>query len=264
MLAVGGARGEAAERMAGEALVFFAACGAAFLVGLSKGGLPAVGAAGVPVLALVMPPFAAAALLLPIYIATDIVGLWLYRRSYSARNLRILIPAGVVGVAIGWAFAERISDAAAALAIGLLGVMFCLTQWRGGGAIGPPRPADAPRGWFWGALAGLASFLAHAGAAPFQAYVVPQRLEKLTFVGTSTITFAALNVVKLVPYWALGALQASDPVLVGAALVVGVAGAFSGARVIRMLPERLFFRLVTLGLFAVSAKLIADGAAGLF
>jgi uncharacterized membrane protein YfcA len=247
-----------------DALAYLAACGAAFLVGLSKGGLPAVGAAGVPVLALVMPPFAAAALLLPIYIATDMVGLWLYRRSYSARNLRILIPAGVLGVAIGWVFAERISDAAAALAVGLLGVMFCVSQWRGGAAAAPPRPADAPRGWFWGALAGLASFLAHAGAAPFQAYVVPQRLEKMVFVGTSTITFAALNIVKLLPYWALGALQASDTGLVAAALVVGVAGAFSGARIISVLPERLFFRLVTIGLFAVSVKLIADGAAGLF
>ena len=250
--------------MAAEALFFLAVCGAAFLVGLSKGGLPAVGAAAVPLLALAMPPFAAAALLLPIYIATDMVGLWLYRRSYSARNLRILIPAGVLGVAVGWAFAERISDAAAALAVGLLGVLFCLNQWRGGAEAAPPRQADAARGWFWGVLAGLASFVAHAGAAPFQAYVVPQRLEKMVFVGTSTITFAALNIVKLLPYWALGALQASDPRLVAAALVVGVAGAFSGARITRAVPERLFFRLVTIGLFAVSIKLIVDGAAGLF
>ena len=95
---------------------------AAFLVGLSKGGLPAVATLGVPVLALVMSPVAAAALLLPIYIVTDWVGLWLYRRTYSARNLRILIPAGLLGVLIGWAVAARVSDAFVGLLVGVVGI----------------------------------------------------------------------------------------------------------------------------------------------
>lgn len=58
-----------------------------FVVGLSKGGLPSVGTLGVPLMALAMSPVIGAALLLPIYLATDLAGLWLYRRSYSARKL---------------------------------------------------------------------------------------------------------------------------------------------------------------------------------
>ncbi|MFM9900723.1 MAG: sulfite exporter TauE/SafE family protein, partial [Polaromonas sp.] len=53
---------------------------AALLVGLSKGGIPAIGMVAVPVLALVMSPVKAAVLLLPIYVMSDWVGVWLYRR----------------------------------------------------------------------------------------------------------------------------------------------------------------------------------------
>ena len=90
-----------------DSLAFFLMAGAAaFLVGASKGGLPMVGALGVPLLALVMPPVAAAALLLPVYIVSDVVGLWAYRHEYSRRNLGILIPAMIFGVGVGWATAK--------------------------------------------------------------------------------------------------------------------------------------------------------------
>ena len=74
---------------------------AALLVGLSKGGLPTVGMLAVPLLSLFMSPVKAAVLLLPIYIISDVVSVWLYRKNFSAPNLKILIPAGVLGVCIG-------------------------------------------------------------------------------------------------------------------------------------------------------------------
>ena len=123
---------------------------AAFLVGLSKGGLPSVGTLGVPVMALMISPVAAAALLLPIYLVTDWVGLWLYRRTYSARNLRILIPAGLAGVLFGWAVASRVSDGFVGLLVGLVGIGFCVNTWMRHRRSAAARPADVPRGVFWG------------------------------------------------------------------------------------------------------------------
>ena len=184
---------------------------AAFLVGLSKGGLPAVATLGVPVLALVMSPVVAAALLLPIYIVTDWVGLWLYRRTYSARNLRILIPAGLLGVLIGWAIAARVSDGFVGLLVGVVGIAYCLNAWIRHRSAAEARPADVPRGVFWGTLAGFTSFVSHSGAPPFQMYVLPQKLEKLAFAGTATILFAIINLAKLVPYWELELLQHHRP-----------------------------------------------------
>ena len=40
----------------------------------------------------------------------------------------------------------------------------------------------------------------HAGAPPYQVYVLPLGLEKTVFAGTTTIFFAFVNAVKLVPY----------------------------------------------------------------
>jgi uncharacterized membrane protein YfcA len=231
---------------------------AAFLVGLSKGGLPAVATLGVPILALVMSPVAAAALLLPIYVVTDWVGLWLYRRTYSARNLRILIPAGLLGVLIGWAVASRVSDAFVGLIVGIVGIAFCLNAWIRHRAGAEARPADVPRGVFWGTVAGFTSFVSHSGAPPFQMYVLPQKLEKLAFAGTATILFAIINLAKLIPYWELDSFSAIDPKLPLLVLPVGILGTFVGAKLTRIMPDRLFFGFVQAALFLVSLKLVWD------
>ncbi|HRO10745.1 sulfite exporter TauE/SafE family protein [Amaricoccus sp.] len=231
---------------------------AAFLVGLSKGGLPAVATLGVPVLALVMSPVAAAALLLPIYIVTDWVGLWLYRRDYSARNLRILVPSGLLGVLVGWAVASRVSDAFVGLLVGAVGLGYCLNAWARHRSLAEARPADLPRGIFWGTLAGFTSFVSHSGAPPFQMYVLPQKLEKLAFAGTATILFAIINAAKLVPYWQLGSFRAIDPALPLTALPVGILGTWVGAKLTRIMPDRLFFGFVQAALFLVSLKLVWD------
>ena len=75
---------------------------AAFAVGLGKGGLAAMGTFGVPLMALVMSPLRAAAVLLPVFVFSDVFALLLYRRHFSARNLTILIPAATLGIALGW------------------------------------------------------------------------------------------------------------------------------------------------------------------
>ena len=239
-------------------LLFFGVAGAAaFFVGASKGGLPMVGVLGVPLLALVMPPVAAAALLLPVYIVSDMVGLWAYRRDYSTRNLAILIPAMVFGVGVGWATARITEEWMVTLMVGLVGLYYCATVvFRKANA--PPKRADIPRGIFWGTIAGFTSFVSHTGGPPYQTYVLPQKLPKMMFAGTSTIVFAVINLVKLVPYWALGQFNTGN--LEAAAMLspVAVAGALLGYKLTSVLPERLFFRLVEVALFVISLKLIYD------
>eukprot|EP01037_Dinobryon_pediforme_P025631 gene25631-27854_t len=102
-------------------LIFYAAAvTAALLVGLSKGGLPAVGALGVPVMALAISPIRSAGLLLPIFVVSDLFGLWVYRREFDKRNLAILIPACSLGVGVGWATASWMPEALVTLLVGLI------------------------------------------------------------------------------------------------------------------------------------------------
>lgn len=238
--------------------LFLAVAGAsAFLVGASKGGLPMVGALGVPLLALVMPPVAAAALLLPVYIVSDWVGLWAYRHEYSKRNLAILLPAMVFGVGVGWATAKITPEWTVTLLVGVVGLYYCATVvFRRANA--PPHQADVPRGLFWGTLTGFTSFVSHTGAPTFQTYVLPQKLPKMVFAGTSTIAFAIINAVKLVPYWALGQFNTDNLELAAVLSPIAVVGAVVGYVGTKKLPEQLFYRLVEVALFLISLKLIYD------
>lgn len=234
---------------------------AALLVGLSKGGLSMAGALGTPVLATVMSPVKAAALLLPIFVVSDWFGLYAYRREFDRRNLKILIPAGIAGVGIGWLSASAVSERGVGLLIGVIGIAFCLNAWRLRHRPPPPRPADLPRGLLWGAVAGFTSFVSHSGGPPYQVYVLPQKLPKMVFAGTTTITFAAINFVKLLPYWQLGQLDAANLRTSLLLMPVAVAGTFAGVRLVRIIPERAYFVFIHVALFVLSIKLVWDAVA---
>ena len=107
-------------------------------------------------------------------------------------------------------------------------------------------------------VASAKSWLSHSGAPPFQMYVLPQKLEKLAFAGTATILFAIINAAKLIPYWELNSFSAIDPKLPLLVLPVGILGTWVGAKLTRVLPDRLFFALVQAALFLVSLKLVWD------
>jgi len=218
------------------------------------------GSLGTPVLALAISPVKAAALLLPIYVVSDWFGLYAYRREFDKRNLIILIPASIVGIGVGWLSASQVSERTVGLLIGVIGIAFCLNAWRVRHQTLAPKPADLPRGMFWGALAGFTSFVSHTGGPPYQVYVLPQQLSKTVFAGTTTITFAAINAVKLIPYWQLGQLDATNLKTSLLLMPIAVAGTFAGVRLVRILPQRLYFLLIHLALFLVSIKLIVDAA----
>ena len=236
---------------------------AAALVGMSKGGVPVTGMLAVPVMALVMNPVMAAGLLLPVYVVSDAFGLYAYRHAFDRRVLAIVLPGAVVGVGVGWATASLVSEDAVTLVVGLIGMAFALNiLLRKAVVTEPKRPKVAP-GLFWGALAGFTSFVSHAGAPPYQVYTQPLGLSKQVFAGTTTIAFAVINAVKLVPYYALGQLNAGNLKIAAVLALPSVIAVFVGVRLVQFLPEKLFFRLVTWALLLISVKLIWDGVRGL-
>lgn len=233
---------------------------AATLVGLSKGGLPAIGMLAVPLLALQMSPIKAAAMLLPIYVLTDLVAIWLYRRDFSRDNLRILIPAGIFGVLIGWSTASLLSDRAVGFLVGMIGVGFCLNTWLRGAVLAVSHPSIG-KGWFWGTLTGFTSFVTHAGAPPFQIYVLPQKLPKAVFAGTSAILFATINAAKIIPYQMLRPYSVEGLKASAWLIPVALAGTVAGAYLTRRISDVWFFRTVQIALFLISIKLIFDAVA---
>ena len=235
---------------------------AAVLVGMSKGGLPVVGMLGVPVLSQVMSPITAAGLLLPVFVVSDMFGLYAYRHRFDRRVLAILVPATTFGIALGWATASIVSDRLVTGLVGVIGLSFALTMILRRPPEGGPVPPQPAKGLVWGTIAGFTSFVSHAGAPPYNVFALPLRLEKTVYAGTTTVLFAYVNAAKLVPYWALG--QFSPGNLKTAAILAMPASlaVFLGVWLVKVLPQALFFRLVVWALAAVSAKLMWDAALG--
>jgi uncharacterized protein len=247
--------------MSQDILFWAVAALATFLVGASKGGLPGVGILGVPILALVMSPVAAAGFLLPLYVISDWYGLWLYRRNYDAWNIKLITFAACIGIGVGWATAQFNNDAIVKLIVGAIGLWYCADLcWKRHRNIDvAPRPADVPRGMFWGSLAGFTSFVAHAGGTPYQMFMLPQKLDKMTFAGTATITFTIINLLKLPPYFLLGQINPTSLQQCLYLAPVALIGAWAGFNMTKFLPEKIFFRFVEIALLGVSLKLIWDG-----
>jgi len=250
--------------MTDPAQFWAAAIIASLFVGAGKGGLPMVAQLSVPVLSLVMSPMHGAALLLPVYLISDVYGIAIYRHSFSPRNLKILIPAGGIGVLIGWLLAGSTDEHVVRLIIGCVGLGFLVLRWRSRlFGITDARAADVPRGIIWGSLSGFTSFVSHAGGPAYQVYVLPQRLPKMVFAGTTTITFAAINLMKVPPYLALDLLHWGDLRVVVALAPVALFGTWSGYRLTRIIPERIFFGVIEVALLVISISLIRAGLAGM-
>lgn len=235
---------------------------AAFCTGLSKGGMPGFSMLAVPVLALVISPVTAAGLLLPVFLFSDIFGVWAYRKEYRRDLLKIALVGSLIGCGIGWYTAGTVSDNFVRAIVGVIGCAFALNYLLRRKSDAPPRQPTWGRGIFWTTVAGFTSFVSHAGAPPWQVWVMPLGLTKLAFAGTTTIVFAMMNITKILPYYMLGQFAPQNMSVAAMLLAPAVFGVFVGFRLTKVLPDKVYFGLVTWALLFISIKLIWDGALG--
>lgn len=247
--------------------VFYAAAiPAVILVGLSKGGFGgAMALLGVPLLALVVSPVQAAAILLPILIVMDMVSLWTWRGNRDNRTLKIMLPGAMIGIFIGWLTAAVVTDGMVRLIVGIVTFGF-FVRW----AVQKLRTGehaathDRIKGLFWSTVSGFTSFVAHAGGPPYQVYTLPLRQDPKIYTGTSVIYFAIVNAVKLVPYFALGQFDATN---LGASLVLMPAAplaTLAGAWIVKRMKPQVFYPFMYAMVAVVSIKLIHDGVVDLW
>jgi uncharacterized membrane protein YfcA len=247
-----------------DPLFYAAALPAVILMGLAKGGFSGLGLLSLPLLALVMPPVQAAAVMLPILMVQDVVTVWAYRHAWDKLNLVRLLPGAVLGILLGYLLAARVSDHAVELAIGVISIVFAVRRLRLDHGGKPPVAAPAGRfgGWFWGLVCGFTSMIAHAGGPPFQVYVMPQRLHREIFVGTGAVFFAILNVVKVAPYIALGQFSATNLWISAALFPAAIAATWAGVLLVRRVSAERFYTAVYGLLILVGCKLLWDGVRG--
>jgi uncharacterized membrane protein YfcA len=244
---------------------YYAAVPAVIFMGLSKGGFSGLALLGLPLMALFISPIQAAAITLPILIVQDAVSVWAFRHHWDRRNLAILLPGAIVGILLGYLLAAWVQDAAVRLTVGIIAVTFAarrLVLERRPEAV-TPTDADVPRGLLWGTVSGFASMIAHAGGAPFQVYVMPQRLARDVFVGTGAIFFGLINWIKVPPYIALGQFTAENLATSLVLFPLAIAATWAGVWLVRRLSMERFYTIAYLLLLGVGLKLIYDGVVAL-
>ncbi len=243
---------------------YLAAIPAVIFVGLSKGGLGGLGQLGVPFMALAVSPVQGAAIMLPILIVMDLVSLWSWRGFRDMTTLKIMLPGAMLGIFIGYLTARIVTDSAVKLIVGLIGLWFAIRSLMPSKlADGEGKPHNIVAGSFWSAVTGFTSFVAHAGGAPYQIYTMPLKQDPKTYTGTSTIFFAIVNAVKLIPYFALGQFDATNLSLSAVMFPLAILSTMVGAWIVARMRASLFYPYMFGMLLLVSAKLTYDGVMAL-
>jgi hypothetical protein len=243
-----------------DPLFYLFAVPAVIMLGLSKGGFSGIGMVATPLLALVLPPLQAAAILLPIILLQDALSCWIYRRVWDPWNLKVMLPGAVLGVAAAWLFAAHVSEGAIRLLVGLIALGFALNAWLRRKRIDAIAQPSAAHGVAWGGLAAFTSTLIQIGGPPYYAFVLPQRLEKMLYVGTTVWFFAMVNAMKVAPYFALGQFSTSGLITSAALIPVAVASNILGVWLVRVTPEALFYKLTNVLVLLIGIELTRQGA----
>lgn len=247
-----------------DAAFFAAAVPAVLFAAVSKGGFGSGAAfAATPILALVVDPAQAVGLMLPLLMLMDVTGLRAYWRRWSWPHARRLMAGAVAGTAAGAALFSSISPDGIRLMVGTIAIGFVLFHMaRAQGWLNAREGEPAPgRGLLWGAAAGFTSFFSHAGGPPASMYLLACGLDKTRYQATTILVFWWINLLKFVPYLAMGLFTwrtAQADLLLAPIAVLGVV---LGARAHHLVPERWFFRLTYALLLATGSKLVFDALA---
>jgi len=229
------------------------------MMGISKSGFGAgFGALAVPLMALAVPVPQAAAILMPVLLLMDLLGLAALRKDFDKALLRFLLPFGLLGVVAGALLFKVLDAHIVAGIVGAFTLLFLAQR-----LLFAPRADSAPPPRWLGALlttaSGFTSFTAHAGSPPLTAYVIPLKLAPIVFAATLSYFFFFINLAKWIPYAWLGLLDLRNLLTSLVLLPLVPVGVWLGVRVARRIKPELFYRLLYTGMFLTGCKLVWDG-----
>ena len=243
--------------------IYVVAILAVLILGISKGGFGGgLGMIATPIIALVTDPKLAAAIILPVLCVLDLSALWVYRGKWALNHLLRLLPGAAAGLLIGSLVFRQMPGYVIQLILGLICVVFTLIHWMKPDFEHTTIAREHP-GWLApvaGTVAGFTTFIAHAGAPPFNLYMLPLRLHRTTYVATSAAFFATANYIKLVPYSVLGLLPESNLRFSATLLPAALAGFAIGTWLHKRVSDTLFYRIAYVVLFMAGLRLVYSGS----
>jgi uncharacterized membrane protein YfcA len=232
---------------------------AVLLAGLSKSGFGgAMGGLSVPLMSLLITTPQAAAIMLPILLVMDALGLLVFRGQGDRANLAIIIPGAMLGILLGALTFHLVDPRWIKGLIGIEAFLFGVDRLRQARAESTRRPPGVVKGLFWSSISGFTSFISHAGGPPILQYLLPQGRDRMRMVGTTVIYFSVVNFAKLLPYSVLGLLDSSNLSTSLLLLPVAPVGYWLGLKLLKGLPQAPFNLAVAVAMLLTGIKLLAD------
>ena len=231
---------------------------AVLLLGVSKSGFGAgFGTLAVPLMALAVSVPQAAAMLMPVLLVMDVLGMAAFRKDFDLRLLRFLIPWGLLGIAVGALLFKLLDTRVVAGLVGAFTLLYLVQRL----LFAPKADSPPPPRWLGAILtatSGFTSFIAHAGGPPISAYVIPMRLSPIHFTATMAFFFFVINLAKWLPYAWLGLLDWRNMATSLVLLPIAPFGVWVGVRLARRISQLWFYRFLYAGMLLTGVKLLWD------
>jgi uncharacterized protein len=217
-----------------------AICGAAFITGFSKTGVPGIGILIPTLAAMAMPARASTGLILPVLIEGDCAAIGYWRRRAAWPSLARVLPWTAAGVVAGYFLMGALSDAVFKPLLGamILAIVGLDLARRAAGV--ELRAGSRGLAAAIGILAGAFTMIANAAGPVMTVYLLSMRLSKEDFVGTGAWFYFIVNLFKLPFSVALGLVTWATLKVDLALLPLVLLGGLAGVLVMRRLPQKVF------------------------
>ncbi|HEX2618984.1 MAG TPA: sulfite exporter TauE/SafE family protein [Phototrophicaceae bacterium] len=229
------------------------------LVGFSKGGLggPVPVSLTAPLLSLVFPVSKAIGMVLPLLIFADLFALYFYWKKWDMRYVRLLLPAAVIGVICGTRLLTTLPDHTLRPILGIFTLIAVVYRLANEFIKSLTYSPQTWHGYLAGWASGFGSSLANVGAPPFTAYMLLQpEMTPITFIGTTTLFFAIVNLLKLPGFLSSGVLDLQQLLSILWIAPIIPFGVWAGRELVRRIDAKLFEYLMLALLFILSLSLI--------
>jgi uncharacterized membrane protein YfcA len=230
----------------------------AFLVGVTKTGIPGIGILVVPLMASVLPARSSVGILLGILILADLFAAGYHRRNAKWGHVLRLIPVAFAGIVTGYFALQAVDDELLKPIIGaIVLIMLSVNYWR---TSTKGKDAPIPTQWWFavglGFVAGVTTMMANAAGPIMIIYLLAMRLPKIEFVGTSAWFFFVINWLK-VPFSANLNLMTAATVKLNLLMLPFIAiGAVVGIFFLKRIPQKAFNAVVQILAAAAAIKLL--------
>ncbi|MCK4999752.1 MAG: sulfite exporter TauE/SafE family protein [Anaerohalosphaera sp.] len=234
----------------------------AFLVGISKTGIPGFGILSVPLMAIVMADKTkqSVGLLLPLLIFADIFAVIYHRRNAHWIHIIKLLPWALAGVVTGYFAMDKVSDSQLKPIIGgTVLAMLVIRYWSSTRQIKEGK-TSIPTHWAFAAtmgfIAGVTTMMANAAGPIMIIYLLAMKLPKVEFVGTAAWYFFIVNWVKVPFQIELGYINPKSFALNLYLFPAIVLGAVAGIFLLNKIPQKYFNPVMQVLAVAAAIKLL--------